>query len=92
MMTVSSILYDVPEEPKSVDSSIGSIAAQVVDLRDDMDELTETVQHQWVQFCNDNEDVEVRLIAKYKKLFILLMVNMGVSGVMLCAMIAMLLM
>lgn len=91
-MTVSSILYDVPEEHKSVDSSIGSIAAQVVDLRDDMDELTETVHHQWVQFCNDNEDVEVRLIAKYKKLFILFAVNMGVSGVMLCAMIAMLLM
>lgn len=88
-MTVSSILYDVPEEPKSVDSSI---AAQVVDLRDDMDELTETVHHQWVQFCNDNEDVEVRLIAKYKKLFILLVVNMGVSGVILCAMIVMLLM
>lgn len=92
MMTVSSILYDVPEEPMSVDSSIGSIAAQIVDLRDDMDELTETVHHQWVQFCNDNEDVEARLIAKYKKLFILLVVNMGVSGVMLCSMIAMLLM
>lgn len=89
---MSSILYDVPEEPKSVDSSIGPIAAQVMDLRDDMDELTETVHHQWVQFCNDNEDVEARLIAKYKKLFILLVVNMGVSGVMLCAMIAMLLM
>lgn len=89
---MSNIMYDVPDEPKSVDSSIGSIAAQIVDLRDDMDELTETVHNQWVQFCNDNEDVEVRLIAKYKKLFILLVVNMGVSGVLLCATVAMLLM
>lgn len=91
-MTMSNILYDMPEEPNGVDSSIGSIAAQIVDLRDDMDEMTETVHNQWVQFCNDNEDVEMRLIAKYKKLFILLLVNMGVSGVLLCTMIAMLLM
>lgn len=90
-MTVSNIMYDVPQEPTSVDSSFGSLAAQIVDLRDDMDELTETVHHQWVQFCDDNEDIEVRLIAKCKKLFILLVVNMGVSGVLLCVMIAMLL-
>ena len=93
-MTMSNnIVYDVPSEPKTEYGSVkGELDAQIMDLRDDMDELTETVHHQWVQFCNDNEDVEVRLIAKYKKLIILLVVNMGVSGVMLCAMIAMLLM
>lgn len=91
-MSVSNIMYDVPQEPTSVDSSFVSLAAQVVDLRDDMDELTDTVHHQWVQFCDDNEDIELRLIAKYKKLFILLVMNMGVSGVLLCAIIAILLM
>ena len=85
-------MYDVPQEPTSVDSSFGSLSAQVVDLRDDMDELADTVHHQWVQFCDDNENIELRLIAKYKKLFILLVMNMGVSGVLLCVMIAMLLM
>lgn len=94
MMTMSNnIVYDVPGEPKTECGSVkGELDAQIMDLRNDMDELTDTVHNQWAQFCNDNEDVEVRLIAKYKKLFILLVVNMGVSGVMLCAMIAMLLM
>lgn len=89
----NNIVYDLPSEPKTEYRSVkGELNAQIMDLRDDMDELTDTVHNQWVQFCNDNEDIEVRLTANCKKLFILLVVNMGVSGVMLCAMIAMLLM
>jgi len=81
----NNIVYDVPSEPKTECGSVtGELNAQVMDLRDDMDELTDTVHNQWVQFCNDNEDIEVRLTAKCKKLFILAMVNMGVSGVLLC--------
>ena len=79
------IVYDVPSEPKTEYGSVKSeLDAQVMDLCDDMDELTDTVHNQWVQFCNDNENIEVRLTAKCKKLFILAMVNMGVSGVLLC--------
>lgn len=81
----NNIVYDVPSEPKTECGSVkGELNAQVMDLRDDMDELTDTVHNQWVQFCNDNEDIEVRLTAKCKKLFILAMVNMGVSGLLLC--------
>lgn len=90
-MTVSNILYDIPEEPTSVGSSIGSITAQVVDLRDDMDELTKTVHNQWLQFCNDNEDIEVRLMEKYKKLVIFCVINICVSGGLACVILAMLL-
>lgn len=81
----NNIVYDAPSEPKTeYDPVKGELDAQIMDLRDDMDELTDTVYNQWVQFCNDNEDIEVRLTAKCKKLFILAMVNMGVSGVLLC--------
>lgn len=81
----NNIVYDVPSEPKIEHDSVkGELDAQIMDLRDDMDELTDTVHNQWIQFCNDNEDIEVRLTAKCKKLFILAMVNMGVSGVLLC--------
>lgn len=81
----NNIVYDVPSEPKTEYGSVkGELDAQIMDLRDDMDELTDTVHNQWVQFCNDNENIEVRLTAKCKKLFILAMVNMGVSGVLLC--------
>lgn len=81
----NNIVYDVPSEPKTEYGSVkDGLDAQVMDLHDDMDELTDTVHNQWVQFCNDNEDIEVRLTAKCKKLFILAMVNMGVSGVLLC--------
>lgn len=85
-MTMSNnIVYDVTSKPKTeCDSVNGELDAQIVDLRDDMDELTDTVHNQWVQFCNDNEDIEVRLTAKCEKLFILAMMNMGVSGVLLC--------
>lgn len=79
------MIYDVPSEPKTEYGSVkGKLDAQIMDLRDDMDELTDTVHNQWVQFCTDNEDIEVRLTAKCKKLFILAMVNMGVSGGLLC--------
>lgn len=81
----NNIVYDVPSEPKTEYGSVkGELDAQIMDLRDDMDELTDTVDNQWVQFCIDNEDIKVRLTAKCKKLFILAMVNMGVSGVLLC--------
>lgn len=81
----NNIVYDDPSEPKTEYGSVkGELDAQVMDLRDDVDELTDTVHNQWVQFCNDNEDIEVRLTAKCKKLFILAMVNMGVSGGLLC--------
>lgn len=81
----NNIVYDVPSEPKTECGSVkGELNAQIMDLRDDMDELTDTVHNQWVQFCNDNKNIEVRLTAKCKKLFILAMVNMGVSGVLLC--------
>lgn len=85
----NNIVYDVPSEPKTEYSYVkDELNAQIMDLRDDMDELTDTVHNQWVQFCNDNEDIEVRLTAKCKKLFILAMVNMGVSGVLLCLILA----
>lgn len=89
----NNIVYDVASEPKteygSVKSELGAQVTQVMDLRDDIDELTDTVHNQWIQFCNDNENIEVRLTAKCKKLFILAMVNMGVSGVLLCLILTM---
>lgn len=88
---MNNIIYDIPDEPKSADSTISSITAQIVDLNNDMNDLTEMVHKQWSQFCIDNEDMEANFIAKYKKLFILLVVNMGVSGVLLYAVISMLL-
>ena len=87
----NNIVYDVPSELKTEYNSVKSeLDAQIMDLRDDMDELTDTVHNQWVQFCNDNEDIEVRLTAKCKKLIILAMVNMGVSGVLLCLILTLL--
>lgn len=82
---------DIPDEPTIVSSTTGELSAQIVDLRDDMDELTETVHNQWVQFCNDNEDIEVRLTEKYKKLLIFCIINICVSGGLACAILPMLL-
>ena len=82
---------DVPDEPTSLSSTTGEPSAQIVDLRDDMDELTETVHNQWIQFCNDNEDIEVRLTAKCKKLLIFCIINICVSGGLACVILAMLL-
>lgn len=92
-MTMSNnIVYDVPSEPKTEYGSVkGELDAQIMDLRDDMDELTDTVHNQWVQFCNDNEDIEVRLTAKCKKLLIFCIINICVSGGLACAILAMLL-
>lgn len=88
---MNNIVYDVPDEPTSVGNVAGELSAQIVDLRDDMDQLTDTVHNQWVQFCNDNEDIEVRLMDKYKKLLIFCIINIGVSGGLACAIVAMLL-
>lgn len=91
-MIMSNIVYDVPSEPKVEYGSVkGELEAQIMDLRDDMDELTETVHNQWVQFCNDNDDIEVRLTEKYKKLLIFCIINICVSGGLTCAILAMLL-
>lgn len=91
-MIMSNIVYDVPSEPKAEYGSVkGELEAQIMDLRDDMDELTETVHNQWVQFCNDNEDIEVRLTEKCKKLLIFCIINICVSGGLACAILAMLL-
>lgn len=88
----NNIVYDVPSEPKTEYGSVkGELDAQIMDLRDDMDELTDTVHNQWVQFCNDNEDIEVRLTAKCKKLLIFCIINICVSGGLACAILAMLL-
>lgn len=96
-MTVSDTVFmgsigDIHDEPISVSGTTDELSAQIVDLRDDMDELTDTVRNQWLQFCNDNEDIEVRLTAKYKKLLIFCIINISVSGGLACAILAMLLM
>ena len=92
MMIMSNIVYDVPSEPKVEYGSVkGELEAQIMDLRDDMDELTETVHNQGVQFCNDNEDIEVCLTEKCKKLLIFCIINICVSGGLACAILTMLL-
>lgn len=64
---------------------------QIDDLRNDVDELTEMVHNQWLQFCTDNEDIEVRLMDKYKKLFVVCAINICVSGGLACVILAMIL-
>lgn len=88
---MNNIIYDIPDEP-TAGNSISSISAQVDDLRDDINELTETVHNQWIQFCNDNKNMEDRFTVKHNTLFILLVVNMGISVILIYAVACMLVM
>lgn len=90
-MGKNGITYDVPDEPKyDHENGNGDMEIRMLDLRDDLDELTETMHNQWMQFSEDDLKMEKEFSERCGKMLSLVIANMVVTGGLICSMIAML--
>lgn len=88
---INGVTYGVPPEPKrNLDDGNGDMEIRMLDLRDDLDELTETVHKQWVQFSEDDLKIKKEFSERCGKILTLVIANMVVTGGLICSMIAML--
>lgn len=91
-MEKNGIVYDMPDEPKfDIDKTgNGDMEIRMLDLRDDLDELTETMHNQWAQFSEDDLKMEKEFSERCGKMLSLVIADMVVTGGLICSMIAML--
>ena len=86
---INGVTYGVPPEPKrNIDDGNADIEMRMLDLRDDLDELAETVHNQWAQFSEDNIKMEKEFSERCGKMRSLAIANMVVTGGLICSMIA----
>lgn len=60
--------YSVPKEPEYSATNVADVQAQLLDVRDDIENVEKTMHNQWEQFCNDISSVKDNV----NKLFIMI--------------------
>ena len=81
----------IPKEPEFQLNVDTSVASQLLDLRDDLDEMQSISKNQWTQFCMDMTKTETMLSDRIDKIKKFCYINIGVSGGLLCLVLTMLL-
>lgn len=87
-MGKNGITYDMPPEPKfGTENGNGDMEIRMLDLRDDLDELTETVHNQWMQLCADDLKAKEEITEQTSRLQRLTIANLLTAGGLICVLI-----
>lgn len=87
-MGMNEITYDMPPEPKhDFDNGNGDVEMRMLDLRDDLDELIDTVHTQWEQYWIEIAKVEEEFGGQYGRLRRLTIANLLTAGGLICVLL-----
>lgn len=87
-MGKNGITYDMPPEPEfDLENHNGDIEMRMLDLRDDLDELIDTVHTQWEQYWIEIAKVEEEFGDRYGRLRRLTIANLLTAGGLICTML-----